>query len=454
MSLSVAILYPEPLKAALSNLALHFLFGNSPFTDKPDIFTLDSSVSLFQKKKLTGFDVVLVSFSYEYSLFNLVRMFNDSGIPFSSEKRRGGTYPLIVVGGPVVSLNPALFTSIFDLVINGEGEMVMPLFSDIIGLALQKDATLFEKYPWISSLDSPHSTRIFAPSREFGIFSDEKLLTFGNEFGNRVIVEMNRGCTAACRFCVASYLYKPFRPASLERVREAISLAEKHNRGVALMGTSIGDYPEFDDILEELAEKKINISLSSLKGGAINEKRLKYLKKCGVKTVTLAIESADPEVRKRITKPLSQQTIVDALSLLHDYHFRVKLYFIAGLPETDPTDEVASIIELLLTLQRGKRLPYVTVSIAPLSPKLLTPYADEKMMGKTEFRRYITLLKKQIRTVSPHIAIYTAPYREAVVQTWLTRADEKSLLSLFDGTVQGLSIRDAERAAGIKMDLK
>ncbi|MCK5807893.1 radical SAM protein, partial [bacterium] len=326
-----------------------------------------------------------------------------------------------------------------------------PHLEDAITALLQGDTSVFSRYSWLSSLDYPASTRIASPAREFGIFSSEKLLPLGNEFGNRVIVEMNRGCTAACRFCVASYLYRPFRPASYKKVKEAIALAEKTGRGLALMGTSIGDYPEFDAVLEELADKKIEISLSSLKGSAITEKRLQNLKKCGVKTVTLAIESADAEVRRQIAKPLPQQTIIDALTLLFHYDFKVKLYFIAGLPATEPEGEIAAIEELLDGMKRAKTLPHITISVAPLSPKLLTPYADEQMMGKASFRRYLSLLKKMLKEVAPRIAIYSAPYREAVVQTWLTRTDSHTLISLLDGVAQGLSIRDAERAAKIKI---
>ncbi len=452
MNRSVVILYPEPLSAALSNLAVHFLFSSLSSVQTVDIFTYGTVRSLFFRRKLNDFDVILVSFSYEYSLFHLAEMLEKAGIPLASSEREIGRYPLIIAGGPVVSLRPKLFVSIADIVVNGEGEVIISDILELVNGTHEQQRNAGQIYSWAATSAHPQSERVRANNRAFGVYSDERLLCFGNEFGDRVIVEVNRGCTAACRFCVASYLYRPFRAANHRYIMRAVELAQKSGRGIALMGTSVADYPEFDDLLDELVVRDVPLSLSSLKGGAITENRLQLLKKNGVRTVTVAIESADPSVRKRVGKPLSQESIMNALALLARYRFKVKTYFIAGLPGTTAEAEIAAISDVFEQLARRNELPVLSISVAPLSPKPLTPFEREPMMGKTAFRKYVSLLRNHIKSTSYRAKLFFSPYREAVVQTWVTSASSESLLSVLRAVARGMSIRDAERFAGIKME--
>ena len=116
------------------------------------------------------------------------------------------------------------------------------------------------------------------------------------------MVEVVRSCPEMCRFCLASYLTLPFRTASLES-----SLIPANEKGlqvtnrIGLLGASVTQHPEFNELLDYLYQPKyedVRVSIASVRTNTLSEKLAKILSDRQTKSVTIAVESGSEKIRK------------------------------------------------------------------------------------------------------------------------------------------------------------
>lgn len=421
----IALYYPEPKEIGLSNLAVHFFthafFGKCDF----DIFFHDSDLSLFNGRKAQYFDIILVSLSYEYSYLNLAQFFVRNKIPLRKEDRVKG--PMVIGGGVALMLNPAPLTRFFDIILAGEAEcMIGDLFNmfsqnyfeDVLAAASGLDYSVM-----------PHRTAevVRAQSGQFAVYSHPELHKLGNGFGNRLIIELNRGCAGRCRFCAASYIYKTYRQADMTRVMDIINNLPQDEKGAALMGTSLDCVEGFGVILEALAAKGKSASVSSVRIKGISDLLAMRLKACGVLTVTMAVESADSATRKAINKAISDDEIFAAADILEKHGLKPKFYFIAGLPDTDVTQEAEAVVDLMKRLLVKYPAMRAALSFAPFSPKAATPFALKPMMSRGDYKKFTGIVRKGLRQFSGQVKPEFFSYGESVTQAYFGRSDETLL---------------------------
>ena len=94
-----------------------------------------------------------------------------------------------------------------------------------------------------------------------------------------MLLEVNRGCPHACRFCAAGYIYRPPRHA---RMADLVRLVEEAApQKVGLVGTALTDWPDLLPFLRWLAERKTKFSLASmlqlLKSTELDEEQKEYV---------------------------------------------------------------------------------------------------------------------------------------------------------------------------------
>ena len=88
---------------------------------------------------------------------------------------------------------------------------------------------------------------------------------------DRVTLEIQRGCIRGCRFCQAGMLYRPTREKDVEMLKETAKamLESTGHEEISLSSLSSSDYsklPELIDyLIEECSQRKVNISLPSLR---------------------------------------------------------------------------------------------------------------------------------------------------------------------------------------------
>ena len=89
------------------------------------------------------------------------------------------------------------------------------------------------------------------------------------------MIEISRGCSRNCRFCMAGYCYKTPRVLPLQQVKDLISEYGPVAGKVGLVGAAISDYPYIDELAEFLMEKNLPFSVASLRVDSLTEPLLR-----------------------------------------------------------------------------------------------------------------------------------------------------------------------------------
>ena len=99
--LNVALVYPNTYRVGMSNLGVHAIYH--ALNEHPGVvcerFFLDADRSVENGRRLTDFNIVAFSVSYELDWINVLRILKDNKIPIRTADRGGA--PVVMAGGPV-----------------------------------------------------------------------------------------------------------------------------------------------------------------------------------------------------------------------------------------------------------------------------------------------------------------------------------------------------------------
>ena len=112
--------FPSIYSFSLSSLG--YLWICKEFDERNDVF-VERVCSDTDKTHLrpNEVDIMAFSFSFDLDFLNIFKMLEKYNIPLKSEDR-DEKYPLIMVGGPVVTANPMPYSKFFDVCFIGDGE--------------------------------------------------------------------------------------------------------------------------------------------------------------------------------------------------------------------------------------------------------------------------------------------------------------------------------------------
>ena len=232
-------------------------------------------------------------------------------------------------------------------------------------------------------------------------YPEKPVVPFIKVTQDRVVLEIQRGCIRGCRFCQAGQLYRPVRERSLEMLEEyAVKMLENTgHEEISLSSLSSSDYtklPELlDFLIEKCEEKKINISLPSLRIDAFSLDVMNKVQDVKKSSLTFAPEAGSQRLRDVINKGLTESVILEGAKLAFEGGWsRVKLYFMLGLP-TETEEDIQGIAQLCNriaavfyeTVPKEKRTGRVQIvaSTSFFIPKPFTPFQWASQCTKEDF---------------------------------------------------------------------
>lgn len=388
--------------------------------------------------EITHFDVLGFTLQYELSYSNIVTMLNLAEIPLLASER-GEEYPIICGGGPC-AYNAEPIADIFDFFQLGEGEEMMHECVDIIkewkkeGKKSKKD--LLERLARVPGVYVPSfydieynddgTIKSIIPNNPNApqtimkrIMKDfDKtpapntiIVPYGEVVHDRVMLEVMRGCMRGCRFCQAGYIYRPLRerkPDTLLNIAENLLSCSGFDE-ISLSSLSTSDFsglPELTDgLLKFTEEKKIGLSLPSLRIDNFSLELMEKVQKVRKSGITFAPEAGTQRLRDVINKNITEENIVNSTRLLFAGGWtNVKLYFMIGLP-TETDEDVKGIAELAGRVldvyfetpkeERAKNIN-ITVSTSSFVPKPFTAFQWFPMNKRDELIRKQNLIKESI----------------------------------------------------------
>ena len=412
--------YPNLYRSAMSSLGFHILYDflNSREDTYCERVVYPYSKSFESNTYLKKFDIVSFSLQYEQDYFNVLEMMDKGGIPIRKEDRTSDD-PLIIAGGPCASSNPLPMSKFIDLFIVGEAEVIL---DDVLDKYLEldnprKDIDAFLDIEGVYLPDNPVKMTIvedmkdaWHPLRQIIPETDDK--QFMPAFGRAFLLEVSRGCTRGCRFCMAGCIYRPRREMP---VKKLFDIAEKGRQAtglnrIALIGAAVSDHSQIEELCMGLHERGFQVTTPSLRIESISTELLEILQESGLKTITIAPESIW-KIRKVANKPITDEKIVETIETAFKDKMNVKLYFMLGLP-TETMEDVEDLSRLIKRLTKmADRSKAVRISVNPFIPKPNTPFQwagfdFNDMKSKIDYLRKLNLKSFKIENPKTSLVQY------------------------------------------------
>ncbi|MDB9525737.1 radical SAM protein [Oscillatoria sp. CS-180] len=425
---------------------------------------MDVQESLPPAAQLLGF-----SMSWELDYANILTVLESLDIPVLASER-GNEHPLVFGGGPVLTANPEPFAAFFDVVLLGDGEVVLDAFIDAYqqvrgcdrATQLKHLATVPGIYvPLLYEVTYQDITGPLASVQPVNAdipaivekqtyrgntLSASSVVTEKAAWENIYMVEVVRSCPEMCRFCLASYLTLPFRTAPvagglIPAVEKGMAVTER----LGLLGASVTQHPEFDELLDYINQPQfddVRLSLASVRTNTVNPKLTETLTRHGTKSITIAIESGSERVRQIVNKKLETDDIIAAaINAKAGGLSAMKLYGMAGIPGEAPEDlEITA--DLMLTLKKAAPGLRLTLGCSTFVPKAHTPFQWLGVNRQAEKR--LKLLQKRLRPKG--IDFRPESYNWSIIQALISRGDRRLTPLLLQAREFGDSLGSYKRA--------
>ena len=468
VDLRVCLVFPDLYELGLGNLGLQILYGilngmdnvwaERAYLPAPDmaeqlraralpLFMLES------KEPVAVADAVGFTLQSELTYVNVLNALELAGLPLLANER-DNAMPLVFAGGPG-AYNPEPLAPFMDFFVVGDGEDAIteiahcllrhkntPRLKRLEALAEIEGVYAPALYPAATQddgailplLDKKIRAR-FAASLNDAFFPTRMITPFAQMIHDGAGIEVLRGCTHGCRFCLAGMIHRPVRERDAATTVGLLeqTLANTGLEAATLLSLSTCDHSQIRLLLREASARAhgqyASLSLPSLRLDSVSVGLADYVASVRRSGLTFAPEAGAPRLRAVINKNVSDAQLIG----LAEEAFRrgwqhIKTYFMIGLPtETDEdVDAIADLCARVLAAGRciNKRA-MIRTSVSTFVPKPFTPFQWAAQIGieetRSKQRRLAALFGKIGRNVKFGRHAPEASYIEGLI----SRADRR-----------------------------
>ena len=450
----VAFCFPDTYEIGMSNLWMRILYGVmnemdgvwcervfAPWGDMEEAMKANNLPlwALESHDPVKDFDMIAFTIGYEMSYSNVVNMLKLSQIPIHAWEREG--LHNIVFAGGVCAYNPEPLADFVDFFSLGEGEEITPEIIECYRNAKNKGMTKAEFLREVAKIQGVYVpslyehrynddgtlaailpaegvpetvTKRIVEDLDKAYFPIKTIVPTTEIVHDRCNLEVFRGCIRGCRFCQAGMVCRPVRRKSPQVLKEQAiaSLEDSGCHELTLASLSTSDYKGLkeltDDLMPYCAEKRINLSVPSLRADNFSRELMMKLKTQRRAGLTFAPEAGTQRLRDVINKNLTEEEILETCkNAFQGGWSNVKLYFMLGLP-TETDEDVLGIADLVYKIintwkahgTQKKRGLRVHVATAFFVPKPHTPFQWERQITPEEYLRRAKLLKEHMYSKS------------------------------------------------------
>jgi len=443
-AIPVIFAFPNEYTVGITSLGYQIVWANLATRSDVAVSRLFTDVSeqLPREPELLGF-----SLSWELDYANILNLLESLQIPIRAALRTD-QHPLIFGGGPVLTANPEPFADFFDIILLGDGENLLGNFIDAYKAVRTADRQTQLKalaqvpgiyVPSLYTVEYEHGGEIKSiqpiasdipavvekQTYRGNVLSASTVVTELAAWENIFMVEVVRSCPEMCRFCLASYLTLPFRTASFtDSLIPAIAKGLAVTNRLGLLGASVTQHPEFTELLDYLGQPQyddVRLSIASVRTNTVTVKLAETLTKRDTRSLTIAVESGSPRLRRIVNKKLESEEIVQAAINAKAGGLRgLKLYGMVGIPGEEPED-LDDTVAMMRSLKKAAPGLRLTWGCSTFVPKAHTPFQWMGVNRQAEKR--LQELQKQLKPQG--IEFRPESYNWSIIQALLSRGDRR-----------------------------
>jgi len=472
-----ALCFPDVYEVGMSNSGLSVIYDIlnqmdgvcaervfSPWADAEAVLR-EKRIPLFSLEShypLGSFDIIGFSLTNELCYTNMLNALDLAGLAVRSKDRSQADALVIAGGGMANCCEPA--APFVDLFVIGEGEgavvELVKLYRSFKRAGRSKTEFLTQaagQFPWAyvpslyefeydgQSIKTVKTSAGMKVERSNAVVEDfEKaswpvrpVVPFTQAVHERIGIEIMRGCPGRCLFCQASFCKRPIRLRSPAKI---VEIAKKSYEAtgfdtVSLLSLSTADYPHLEELVDKLGEyfrqRHVGLSLPSLrvdKQLKLIPKLLTSVRKSGL---TIAVESANEQIRWIVNKPLADEDLFEAVESAYRAGWgKLKLYFMVGLPgETE--EDVRRIVSMAYDLAKlrkkvDNKTGQINAAISWFVPKPHTPLGWMGQREKEYFHRARQIIlneKRRLRAGFLNFKFHNI--ERSVLESAIGRADRR-----------------------------
>ncbi|MGC8846510.1 MAG: TIGR03960 family B12-binding radical SAM protein, partial [Candidatus Hydrogenedens sp.] len=398
-------------------------------------------------------DWVGITLQSELTYTTVLNILDLAHIPLYA-KDRTNEDPLICAGGPCC-FNPEPMAPFMDFFVIGEGEDIILEIAEI--LLTNKDASRDKKLALLSRIDGIYvPDTIPLTSNQHGVpipdastrkvrraitkelttknFVGKYIVPFASLIHDGLSIEVMRGCTRGCRFCLAGCTFRPVRERSPEEVSTLLAsfLPDTGLETVTLVSLSTCDHSQIQDLLHQTRQitqpSMTGISLPSLRLDSFSVKLADSISAIRRSGLTFAPEAGSERLRKMINKSVTDEDLMEIIRIAFQKGWtHVKLYFMIGLP-TETEEDLNALINLSIQcLNIAKKIrhsAHIHLGISTFVPKPWTPFQWANQISleeTTEKQKKILSGLKKYKAIKINFHTPDASFIEGL----LSRADRR-----------------------------